>query len=473
MDFRRCECWGFLNLNNLFFDFFNKRSCYWAGFIAADGNLFKNQKKGIYKVSIHLNKKDIYHLEKFKNDLQLNNKIYVDDKSAHLQIYNKYLFYSLINNFNLCEKKSFVLGPPVKMPNEFVFDYIRGYFDGDGHIGYNGSTYLNFNLVSASFKIIEWMFNILRENKLIEGQKIYRKKNCFVIDVNNYKAINIFKKIYETSSDETRLERKFNCFVDFNNKIEEKVKYKRHFIDYEKVGIEYLEGKTLLELSNQYNVSKWTLLDNFKKLNIKKRNVIDFDKKCFSCFSSENCYWAGFIAADGWVSKYKLGIELSSKDEKHLNKFKEFLQSSAEIKRRFKNNKQYSAIYVNSISVIDDLRNNFNITQNKSLSFSPSKLIPKEFEKDFIRGYFDGDGTVGLKNNFTRLTFCSGSEQNIEWIRNRINTNNKIYKRNSNLFILEICGNPANNALNWMYANSNNYLDRKYEKFLELKNVLS
>ena len=53
-------------------DFFSKntlKSCYWAGFIAADGCVFKNQ------VRLALAEKDIDHLRLFKKDLRIRTQI--------------------------------------------------------------------------------------------------------------------------------------------------------------------------------------------------------------------------------------------------------------------------------------------------------------------------------------------------------------------------------------------------------------
>lgn len=58
--------------NKQFFNNINtEEKAYWAGFIAADGNV----RKDFLKMRIELNIQDYGHLEKFKNSLEGNNPI--------------------------------------------------------------------------------------------------------------------------------------------------------------------------------------------------------------------------------------------------------------------------------------------------------------------------------------------------------------------------------------------------------------
>ena len=53
----------------------------------------------------------------------------------------------------------------------------------------------------------------------------------------------------------------------------------------------------------------------------------------FSNLSEKSAYWLGFIYADGYISKTEncIRITLSDKDEKHLLKFKEDIESESPI----------------------------------------------------------------------------------------------------------------------------------------------
>ena len=130
--------------------------------------------------------------------------------------------------------------------------------------------------------------------------------------------------------------------------------------------------------------------------------------------SLQACYWAGFIAADGWISekkvtrKNKLGIKLSIKDENHLIQFKDDIQYSGVIyKDLFKaafiaentkitENKERVSLEITSQKICDDLENIFNVHPRKSLTHEPPVGLIKEQELAFIIGYLDGDGWIGI-----------------------------------------------------------------------------
>jgi hypothetical protein len=252
-------------------------------------------------------------------------------------------------------------------------------------------------------------------------------------------------------------------------------------LNYEKVGQEYLKGAELIPLGKKYGVSRWTLLKKFKELGVRKNTKRTLNKKAFSVFTPESCYWTGFLAADGYVWKgYSLGCELSLNDKNHLNKLCSFLQSNAKIEKRtrekFGKMLVSARVQFNSVELVRDLETNFNITRNKSLSYRSPKL-PLNMVKHFIRGYIDGDGSIGWhKHNKTlRLNICSGSKDLLEWIlvqfkHNMIGVGSPsiVSRKKSNLHTIEFMGSQAVHILQWLYQDFDVFLDRKYQKFLEI-----
>lgn len=257
-------------------------------------------------------------------------------------------------------------------------------------------------------------------------------------------------------------------------------------LDYKKISEEYLNNISLKNLANKYNISQWTLLARFKKLGIRKTTKRSLDENSFSQFNRESCYWAGFLAADGWINdKYYLSSELSIIDKNHLEKLKLFLQSNADIKERekvcFNKLHNYCSVQFNSVNLVNNLKENFNLTNNKSLTLAPPDKIPQNLIRHFIRGYIDGDGSIGWckYNNKPRLIICSGSKLLLEWmqnsIRNNIETGNpKISQRkNANTYVLEYKGKQVFSILEWIYYDSTTYLDRKYSLYMEYKSYVS
>lgn len=121
--------------------------------------------------------------------------------------------------------------------------------------------------------------------------------------------------------------------------------------------------------------------------------------------------------------------------------------------------------------------------ENKSLTLTfPDIDIfgDKALVKHFIRGYVDGDGCIGIYNNRPFLSilgtynFLNGV---LEWLKvhGGLVTNTKVNKCTSkgkeNIFQLNFSNRKAKSALLYLYENSNVYLERKYNKYLKIKDI--
>lgn len=124
-------------INSNFFSKPNLLNSYWAGFIAADGNLEKNTNKLI----IDLANKDVRHLYKLKKYLNFNGKIryykYSDRSYVRLGFKNLKICSDLKKNFNITSRKSLTLKPPKGLTKKQALAYIAGYIDGDGSFNIN------------------------------------------------------------------------------------------------------------------------------------------------------------------------------------------------------------------------------------------------------------------------------------------------------------------------------------------------
>lgn len=146
-----------------------------------------------------------------------------------------------------------------------------------------------------------------------------------------------------------------------------------------------------------------------------------------------NCYWAGFIAADGNINHTKLTLGLSSKDRHHLLQFKNDIEFTGPIcdsmiKRVYKDEEKTfntSTLSITSQKIVDDLYVNFNITPRKSLTLLPPNISEPNLIDAFICGYIDGDGSVSLYKNHKRNVQDSlaiamlGTYEVVSWIKKR------------------------------------------------------
>lgn len=119
-----------------------------------------------------------------------------------------------------------------------------------------------------------------------------------------------------------------------------------------------------------------------------------------------------------------------------------------------------------------------------SLKFPTTNQVPERLLRHFIRGYFDGGGCFSLyKPKKRNSTYCevglvstNSFCQSIQNITNKIlNVYSKISdKHNNGTKTFKITGhNNCNKFLEWIYKDSTIFLPRKFNKFLELKELIS
>jgi DNA-binding CsgD family transcriptional regulator len=245
-------------------------------------------------------------------------------------------------------------------------------------------------------------------------------------------------------------------------------------------------GLEILGIADKMGISQWTVLAHLKKLGLRRTQRHTIARPdAFAVATDEACYWAGFLAADGFVvsGRNGIGVELSAIDVKHLKELCRFVGRDEKLFFRQRQGQtrvlEFVEVDLLSSKLMDDLVNNFNIVPRKSLILEPPDL-PRELRRHFIRGYFDGDGSIGWhKHNETiRLNFCSGSERFLEWIWNTmceelgdLGQRTIGSRKNSKVRTLELSGDAAIKVLEWMYGDGGDTLclKRKHDKFLEYK----
>lgn len=204
-----------------------------------------------------------------------------------------------------------------------------------------------------------------------------------------------------------------------------------------------------------------------------KRRKYYFNINKFIEETREKYYWLGFISGDGSIreKENRLRIELSSADKKHLEKFKNFLESNYPINERI-NNGGHSCVKIDiNSSALRKILSNYDIVQNKTETFTlPLDKIPHQFKYDYIRGFMDADGCICIRPNKTfNLSFASHRKEVLQNLKDFFQVENKISIINNNYFI-SISGTNAELILNNIYKDSYEEirLDRKYNKYCSL-----
>lgn len=250
----------------------------------------------------------------------------------------------------------------------------------------------------------------------------------------------------------------------------------------------YKEGNSCNCISKQLNRDRITISNCLKLNNVDLRKngedqrKYNHDSNYFSILNNDNCYWGGFIAADGnvFTKRKTLTIGIKYSDFEHVVKFKNSINAEEPIYKRKSERSDYNAV----ITLVDEnilfnLKNNFNIIDAKSLVIEPPiKLGREEHISSFIRGYFDGDGCVCITKN--PIVSFVGTYNMLNWIKENLTKyiekigNPKIIKvTENNVYRLKYEGrNQVINILKWIYKYEGIKLDRKYKKLLELCNKI-
>lgn len=263
-------------------------------------------------------------------------------------------------------------------------------------------------------------------------------------------------------------------------------RYTKEFID--KCYIEYSEGVSISKIASEHNVDRHSLSKALKRhfpdLVVSRRNYnkitgTPLNSKFFSVIDSEEkAYWLGFLYADGYLKKDKPVIELSlkSSDKEHLLKFLNSIESDSKIyDRSIKlNKKQYpsSRVCLYNRELHSNLES-LGCMNNKSKILRYPTFLNKDMERHFIRGFFDGDGSITLESNsldrVSRVRIFSGSEVFIKELSARLNRYLDIdinYVWDRTCFAL-VYGRKEEKikVLDYMYKECNIYLDRKYTMY--------
>lgn len=161
-----------------FYDIDTPEKAYWLGFVTADGYL--NEERNHFQ--FHLGWKDYEHLAKFKEALQADMPIKQEIHSTtgyHIATFNvdgDVFTQCLIKN-GIRQRKSVHEQPPLLVPEEYIRDYIRGLWDGDGYVSDKQIG------LCSSHEMCEWVQHQLVKNCSASMGKIFYDSNVYKIYV--------------------------------------------------------------------------------------------------------------------------------------------------------------------------------------------------------------------------------------------------------------------------------------------------
>ena len=195
------------NINQDYFKTWSNNMAYILGFWYADGCIYGGK---MFDITLH--KKDKYIIKKIAQELDYKGTIldYVDRQACRINFSCKVIYNDLIA-LGGTERKSKILQFP-NIPIEFLPDFIRGYFDGDGSVYNVKGKRINTNFACGSNKFLQSLLQLLKKEAGIEGGSISTANQSLTFGKKD--SIKLGNYIYQNNP-ELYLLRKYEKFKQY------------------------------------------------------------------------------------------------------------------------------------------------------------------------------------------------------------------------------------------------------------------
>lgn len=191
--------------------------------------------------------------------------------------------------------------------------------------------------------------------------------------------------------------------------------------------------------------------------------------------TKDKAYILGWIASDGSIQKNSVVINIHEKDRECLEKIRDHFCGELPIKVYAEYSDSgdktlFVSLTINSKTIVNDVCKHLQITPGKKAEHVKfPDAIPNELKIHFIRGYFDGDGSINSplksKKRFPVASISSLSVSMKKSIKEEINIP-CYFNENNQKANLEYCGNNALDFLSKIYdTNELLFLKRKKELY--------
>lgn len=262
-----------------------------------------------------------------------------------------------------------------------------------------------------------------------------------------------------------------------------------------KNAVDYYEKHTdltLSEVSQIFGVNPDSLSANIKKCGLQitdRQHVPQFEEAIFDNIDNEEkAYWLGFIYADGYIQsnscscfRHIFELVVKEDDKCHLLKFNTFMKHKKEnlkLGKYVRDGREfYRWRWIVANKNLWNVLNGYGCTPQKSLTLLfPSEAIfsDRDLIRHFIRGYFDGDGSMGIYvRNGRVVDSCSvvGTKDFIETLSSFLPVkgyvrHNKRHDDNTNELIFS--SKKARLVMLYLYKDATIYLERKYKIYKDM-----
>ena len=250
----------------------------------------------------------------------------------------------------------------------------------------------------------------------------------------------------------------------------------------------YKEGLSAAKVAKIFGLKvtqiNWVLdRNNFKRRDLSHSHITkicnyDFFEKIDT---EEKAYWLGFLYADGSVTHNNVKLTLANLDYEHLLKFKKALNSNHKV---INDRGVAFRVAIGNLKMYNDVIK-LGCTERKTftIKFPNEDQVPAHLVRDFIRGYFDGDGCITYSTHKKRqhIQWRWDITSNCEFVESVRGILSNIMgfhfsvskeKRCTEGICYLCAGSTSSDRLKiiyeYLYKNSTIFLQRKHDKFLTI-----
>ena len=203
----------FKSVNKDFFKKWSRDMAYVLGFFAADGYITVNKRGGQFWC---MDITDKIIIQTIKKKIESDHKISVRKRRG------KHISYRLqIGSIEMCddlrrlgydERKTKSLAVP-NIPEKYFSDFVRGYFDGDGHmwVGYihkerkTKTLVIQTGFTSCSNEFLEILRKRLEHFSILKGVIKQGNGNCYRLTFSVNNTLNLYKFMYNAECIKSKL----------------------------------------------------------------------------------------------------------------------------------------------------------------------------------------------------------------------------------------------------------------------------
>lgn len=243
----------------------------------------------------------------------------------------------------------------------------------------------------------------------------------------------------------------------------------------------YNSGMYLRDISNYFHCRVTKITDILHSAGIRTNNEGKYLNRLanttyFNVIDSEvKAYLLGFVTADGSVGARAgrnfgktLRLELQESDESILDLLSSELNIKSKKYYRNKNGKVTVSVGISSTEIVNSLEK-YGVVANKTYILESLFMdLPDDLLRAYLRGLFDGDGSLYISSGIVHGNFTEGLKHIVVQFRDIINSkigieNTTKIQCNNGVYHAVWNGSNCVKLCEYLYKDAKYFLPRKYE----------